>query len=84
MFHADCRLEAPLLPQEGVVAEEGTHSELVQAGGLYAQMWARQAEAAAVEEVTGPQEPREQAPSMANGSDMSASNGDIAGAHPAL
>lgn len=31
--------------------ERGTHAELVQQGGLYAEMWTRQAEAAAVEEV---------------------------------
>ena len=27
---------------EGAVVEEGTHQELVDAGGLYADLWARQ------------------------------------------
>jgi hypothetical protein len=31
--------------------ERGSHSQLVQLGGLYAEMWTRQAEAAVVEEV---------------------------------
>ena len=31
--------------------ERGTHGQLVQLGGLYAEMWTRQAEAAVVEEV---------------------------------
>lgn len=32
--------------QEGKVAEMGRHAELVEKGGLYAEMWARQAEGA--------------------------------------
>ena len=32
--------------QEGEVVERGTHAELVAQRGLYAEMWARQAEAA--------------------------------------
>jgi hypothetical protein len=39
--------------QEGLIAERGTHAQLIQQGGLYAEMWTRQAEAAAVEEVGG-------------------------------
>ena len=31
--------------------ERGTHQQLVQMGGLYAEMWTRQAEAAVVEEI---------------------------------
>ena len=37
--------------QEGDIVERGTHSQLVQLGGLYAEMWTRQAEAAVVEEI---------------------------------
>ena len=51
------------------MAEEGTHGALIQQGGLYAQMWARQVEAAAVEEITGPhEEPSRNGGSEANGS----------------
>lgn len=42
--------------QEGTIAEQGRHSELIQRGGLYAEMWQRQAEAAAIEEAGGPPE----------------------------
>ncbi len=42
--------------QEGTIAEEGRHSQLIQRGGLYAEMWQRQAEAAAIEEAGGPLE----------------------------
>jgi hypothetical protein len=71
--HADA--DAMVCLQEGVVAEEGTHGALIQQGGLYAQMWARQAEAAAVEEITGPQEE----PSKYGGSEGAASVGDANG-----
>ncbi len=37
--------------QEGDIVERGTHQQLVQMGGLYAEMWTRQAEAAVVEEI---------------------------------
>ena len=30
---------------EGQLAEQGTHTDLLRRGGLYAEMWARQAEA---------------------------------------
>ena len=36
-----------LVLAEGRLAEQGTHSQLLRAGGLYADMWARQAEAVA-------------------------------------
>ena len=51
------------------MVEEGTHAELVQQGGLYAEMWTRQAEAAAVEEVIGAEEelPNGSAGGTANG-----------------
>lgn len=38
------------------MAERGTHAQLIQEGGLYAEMWTRQAEAAAVEEIGGSDE----------------------------
>jgi len=36
--------------QDGLIAERGTHGELLSAGGLYASMWARQREADEAEE----------------------------------
>ena len=35
-----------LVLDQGSLAEQGTHNELLRSGGLYAEMWARQAEAA--------------------------------------
>lgn len=37
--------DAILVLNEGSLAEHGTHNELLRRGGLYAEMWARQAEA---------------------------------------
>ena len=34
-----------LVLSEGQLAEQGTHQELLRQAGLYAEMWARQAEA---------------------------------------
>ncbi|HQE00126.1 MAG TPA: metal ABC transporter permease, partial [Novosphingobium sp.] len=34
-----------LVLNEGQLAEQGTHADLLRRGGLYAEMWARQAEA---------------------------------------
>jgi len=39
-----------LVLQHGRIVERGTHAELLQAGGLYAQMWALQQEAAVVQQ----------------------------------
>ncbi|WEX78468.1 ABC transporter ATP-binding protein/permease [Sinorhizobium numidicum] len=36
--------------KDGVIAERGTHGELIDRGGLYASMWSRQREATQVEE----------------------------------
>jgi ATP-binding cassette subfamily B protein len=36
--------------QEGAIAERGTHASLIAAGGLYAEMWRRQAQAVAAAE----------------------------------
>jgi ATP-binding cassette subfamily B protein len=36
--------------QDGAIAEEGTHGELIAKRGLYAEMWARQREASEIEE----------------------------------
>jgi len=43
-----------LVLQDGRVAEKGTHAGLLARGGLYARMWALQAEEQAVEEDIGP------------------------------
>ena len=43
-----------LVLDEGRVAEQGTHAGLLARGGLYARMWALQAEEMAIEEVVGP------------------------------
>ena len=43
--------------QEGDIVEQGVHSDLIQRGGLYAEMWQRQAEAAAIEEAEAPEDP---------------------------
>ncbi|KAK9915875.1 hypothetical protein WJX75_005561 [Coccomyxa subellipsoidea] len=40
-----------IVMKEGDIVERGSHSQLVQLGGLYAEMWTRQVEAAVVEEV---------------------------------
>ncbi|CAL8467522.1 g7060 [Coccomyxa elongata] len=40
-----------IVMKEGDIVERGTHQQLVQMGGLYAEMWTRQAEAAVVEEI---------------------------------
>ncbi|BDA42838.1 ATP-binding cassette sub-family B member 6, mitochondrial [Coccomyxa sp. Obi] len=40
-----------IVMKEGDIVERGTHQQLVQMGGLYAEMWTRQAEAAVVEEL---------------------------------
>ncbi|CAL5222432.1 g4794 [Coccomyxa viridis] len=50
--------------QEGTIAEQGRHSELIQRDGLYAEMWQRQAEAAAIEETRTPAIAEEEAPGM--------------------
>ena len=42
---SDRLVNARLCLQEGEVVERGTHAELVAHRGLYAEMWARQAEA---------------------------------------
>ena len=34
-----------LVLSEGQLAEQGTHAQLLRKGGLYAEMWTRQAEA---------------------------------------
>ena len=64
--------------QEGTIAEQGRHSELVQKGGLYAEMWQRQAEAAAIEEFGTPAIAEDAPPSMPDSrvaSELSLSNG---------
>ncbi len=64
--------------QEGTIAEQGRHSELIQRGGLYAEMWQRQAEAAAIEETGTPAIAEEAPPSMPDSrvaSEISLSNG---------
>ena len=43
-----------LVLADGRVAEQGTHAGLLAQGGLYARMWALQAEEMAVEEAVGP------------------------------
>ncbi len=43
-----------LVLQDGYVAEQGTHAGLLAKGGLYARMWALQAEEMAIEEAAGP------------------------------
>jgi ABC-type transport system involved in Fe-S cluster assembly fused permease/ATPase subunit len=43
-----------LVLDDGRVAEQGTHAGLLAQGGLYARMWALQAEEMAVEEAVGP------------------------------
>ncbi len=43
-----------LVLQDGRVAEQGTHAGLLARGGLYARMWALQAEEQAAEEAAGP------------------------------
>ncbi|MBV9750480.1 MAG: ATP-binding cassette domain-containing protein, partial [Acetobacteraceae bacterium] len=43
-----------LVLQDGYVAEQGTHAGLLATGGLYARMWALQAEEMAIEEAAGP------------------------------
>ncbi len=40
MVHAD----QIVVLDGGVIAERGTHGELLRRGGLYAEMWARQAQ----------------------------------------
>ena len=64
--------------QEGTIAEQGRHSELIQRGGLYAEMWQRQAEAAAIEETGTPAIAEEAPPGMPDSrvaSEISLSNG---------
>ena len=64
--------------QEGTIAEQGRHSELIQRGGLYAEMWQRQAEAAAIEEAGAPASAADAPPGMPDSrvaSEMSLSNG---------
>ena len=46
-----------MLCRRGDIVEQGVHSELIQRGGLYAEMWQRQAEAAATEEAEAPEGP---------------------------
>ncbi len=43
--------DAILVLDKGVVAERGTHGELLDKGGIYAALWARQREADAAREV---------------------------------
>jgi hypothetical protein len=40
-----------VLEQEGEVVERGSHPELIEMRGLYAEMWERQQEAAAVDRI---------------------------------
>jgi len=61
--------------QEGTIAEQGKHSELIQRGGLYAEMWQRQAEAAAIEEVVAPDDAVSGMPDSRIASEISLSNG---------
>ncbi|CAL5222423.1 g4785 [Coccomyxa viridis] len=67
-----------IVMQEGTIAEQGRHSELIQRGGLYAEMWQRQAEAAAIEETGTPAIAEEAPPGMPDSrvaSEISLSNG---------
>ena len=82
-YLAECakvmRLGSVLL-QEGNIAEQGVHSELVQRGGLYAEMWQRQAEAAAIEEAEAPEDPADMADDVTAPS-HNASEGNLSNGH---
>lgn len=66
--------------QEGDIVEQGVHSELIQRGGLYAEMWQRQAEAAAIEEAEAPEGPPDVASDVTAPS-HNASEGNLSNGH---
>lgn len=49
----ECCPHSPLISLGPQVVEAGTHAQLVEQGGLFAEMWRRQLEAGAVEQVGG-------------------------------